>query len=68
MGFNKDQAVYMVEKLITETQHAINKKQISPNEDSFHVFKIIAHAGKHSTEGKGILKKEIRNYLTLKSY
>lgn len=58
----------MVEKIISETQTNIDKNKISPNENCFHIFKIIAHAGNHSNECKGVLKFEIEKYLTKKKF
>lgn len=70
IGYNKREAVEITERRIRITQQALTDQEIAPNlgDNINHIYKIIAHKGKHSKEGGGILKHQIRALLEDKEY
>ena len=58
IGYNQQEALTITERRIGLTQKALSGKEIEPNIGNGvdHVYKIIAHKGKHSKGGKGVLK------------
>ncbi len=62
IGYSGREAVDITERRLKETQRALDAAEIKPNfgNGSDHVFKIIAHAGKHSKQG-AVLKYKIRS-------
>jgi hypothetical protein len=61
IGYNQKEAIEITQRRIGLTQQALSIKEIKPNigNDVDHVYKIIAHRGKHSKDGKGVLKVAI---------
>ena len=64
IGYSGREAVEISQRRLSETQRALNRGEIKPNfgNGSDHVFKIIAHAGKHSKRG-AVLKYKIEGLL-----
>ena len=64
IGYSGREAVELSQRRLSETQRALNRGEIKPNfgNGSDHVFKIIAHAGKHSKHG-AVLKYKIESLL-----
>lgn len=58
IGYSQTEAVEITERRIGITQQALDNFEITPNSGNGidHVYKIIAHKGKHSAGGKGVLK------------
>ena len=50
IGYSAREALDITERRLKETQRALDSGEITPNfgNGQDHVFKIIAHAGKHS--------------------
>jgi hypothetical protein len=44
---------------IEETESALNAGKLHRNKGSFHIFTILAHAGKHSQSERGVVKDKI---------
>jgi hypothetical protein len=44
---------------IQQTSVALDAKKLPRNMGSFHIFTILAHAGKHSQGERGVLKDQI---------
>jgi hypothetical protein len=44
---------------IDQTCLAINAGEVTRNKGSYHIFTILAHAGKHSHGERGVLKEQI---------
>ena len=69
IGYNKREAVELTERRITLTKKALENEEIKPNlDENNHIYKIIAHKGKHSKEGGGILKHQINAFLEDQGY
>ena len=64
IGYTGREAIEITERRIKETQKALDRGEIPPNfgNGSDHIFKIIAHAGKHSKNG-GVLKFKIQSFI-----
>ena len=62
IGYSAREALDITERRLKETQRALDSGEITPNfgNGQDHVFKIIAHAGKHSKQG-AVLKYKIQS-------
>ena len=62
IGYTAKEAVELTQRRVEETQKALDNNEIHPNfgNNKDHVFKIIAHAGKHSKHG-AVLKYKIES-------
>jgi hypothetical protein len=69
IGYSGREAVDITERRVKETQRALDQGEIKPNIGNGidHVFKIIAHAGKHSKQG-AVLKYKIQSLIDDTSY
>jgi len=70
IGFRKDEAIEITQRRINLTQQALTDKEIEPNTGNGvdHIYKIIAHRGLHSKEGKAVLKFAIQEWLSSCGY
>jgi len=70
IGYNKKEAIELTERRISITQSGLNDGTVRPNtgNGADHVYKVIAHAGKHSLGRKGVLKCAIKDYLESRGY
>ena len=54
IGLTQKRAIIMTQEALTLTQGALAARKLKPNLDKKnHIFKVIAHAGKHSDADKG---------------
>ena len=69
IGYTGKEAVEITERRMRETQRCLDSGEIKPNLGNGidHVYKIIAHAGKHSKKG-GVLKYKIQGLVDDTSY
>jgi hypothetical protein len=64
IGYSGREALEITERRLKETQRALDSGEITPNigNGQDHVFKIIAHAGKHS-KNRAVLKYKIQSFV-----
>ena len=64
IGLNQQRAVSITHEKLNELKCLLEESKISPNHSKTdHIFKVIAHAGKHSRYGVGVLKFAIDDLL-----
>ena len=66
-GFSAYDAQQLVKTRMRETQQCLNSRQTVPNYGENHIYKIIAHAGKHSKSGP-TLKYALQQFLEESCY
>ncbi len=69
IGYTKREALDITIRRLAITQESLDNGEIRPNlgNGRDHIFKIIAHKGKHSKKG-GVLKFAIKEYLEYENY
>lgn len=67
-GYSGYEAVQLTKNRLRETQRCLNEKNLEPNCGRDHVYKIIAHAGKHSKNGGPVLKYKLKEFLEENRY
>ena len=70
IGYSQREAVNLTDTRIQMTQQALRDGSCKPNIGNGldHVYKVIAHAGKHSQGGRGVLKHAIQQYLEQRGF
>lgn len=65
IGFTKEEAVEITQRRIQITQKALATGECKPNtgNNEDHIYKVIAHRGKHSANGQGVLKFAMKEWL-----
>ena len=67
IGYTKKEALEITQRRMRITQEELASGRIKPNLGTDHVYKIIAHKGKHSQRG-GVLKFAIQSWLVEAGY
>lgn len=69
IGYHGGEALDITDNRLRETQRCLNDGLIAPNlgNNRDHIFKIIAHKGKHAKNG-AVLKYKISTYLDNNGY
>jgi DNA-nicking Smr family endonuclease len=65
IGYTQKEALEITDRRIAITLESLQRGEIEPNlgNNRDHIYKIIAHKGKHSKNGAGVLKLAISDYL-----
>jgi hypothetical protein len=70
IGYSRREALELTERRIRITQDGLSEGIVRPNTGNGvdHVYKVIAHAGKHSQGQRGVLKYAIKDYLESRGF
>ena len=53
IGLTQERAIQRTKDILAEIKAGLEDKSLEPNFESYHIFKVAAHAGKHSEKDKG---------------
>jgi hypothetical protein len=53
IGLTQERAIVRTKEILAEIKACLEVNDLQPNFETYHIFKVAAHAGKHSEADKG---------------